>query len=157
MRVETADPNQDGVVDLLREHLADMHGVTPPGSVHALDIDSLDHPSVTLWVARDDSVVLGCVALKELSRSHGEIKSMRTSSGARNRGVASTLLSNLIQVAKDRGYQRLSLETGSIAFFEPARSLYRRFGFTECGPFADYSPDPNSTFMTMTITAERRA
>jgi len=146
------DDIQDGtVINLLRDHLADMYANSPPESVHALDVEKLKDPSITFWVAREDGTVLGCVALKELDSSHGEVKSMRTAATARNRGVGSRLLKHVIQQAKGRGYRRISLETGSMVFFEPARRLYTKFGFAYCNPFADYTPDPNSKFMTLEI------
>lgn len=128
-----------------------MHATSPPESVHALDVDGLLNPAVTFWVAWEDGTAIGCVALKELDSFHGEIKSMRTTAQARNRGVGSQLLKHLIQQAKSRGYTRLNLETGSQDFFEPARRLYTKFGFEYCNPFSDYTPDPNSKFMTREI------
>ena len=148
MTIERDDISDAAVIDLLREHLADMHAVSPPESIHALDLDALKHPSISFWVARDEGRVMGCVALKELDAHHGEIKSMRTARSARKRGVARRLLAHLMGAAKERGYTRLSLETGSQAFFEAARLLYRDAGFEFCDPFGDYSPDPNSVFMT---------
>ncbi|EKO3372726.1 GNAT family N-acetyltransferase [Vibrio fluvialis] len=148
MEIAVDNLQGSGVVRLLEEHLADMYATSPPESVHALDVEALKHPSITFWAAKDDGEVLGCVALKELDAQHGEIKSMRTSSAARNRGVASQLLSHLINEAKVRGYQKLSLETGSETFFIPARMLYEKNGFRYCEPFANYQPDPNSKFMT---------
>ena len=148
MDIERDHIEDDAVIALLREHLADMHRTSPPESVYALDVEALRHPSILFWVAREDGRVLGCAALKELDSSHGEIKSMRTAASARKRGVAKRLLTHVIQQARERGYTRLSLETGSFAFFEPARKLYRNFGFEFCGPFADYPAGPNSIFMT---------
>ncbi|MGX9462457.1 GNAT family N-acetyltransferase [Shewanella sp. A14] len=137
-----------GVIELLQAHLADMYATSPPDSVHALDIDALKHPSITFWCAKQDKIVLGCVAIKQLTSTHGEIKSMRTAAAARNRGIASALLLHILEVAQSRGYQQLSLETGSMDFFDQARRLYARHGFDYCGPFADYQLDPNSVFMT---------
>ncbi len=151
MEIARDNIEDDAVIGLLREHLADMYANSPPESVHALDVDKLKHPSITFWVAREDGIVLGCAALKELDSRHGEIKSMRTSARARKRGVGSRLLEHVIQQAKNRGYTRLSLETGSMAFFEPARRMYSKFGFEYCDPFGDYRPDPNSRFMTLAI------
>ncbi|MGB6137812.1 MAG: GNAT family N-acetyltransferase [Shewanella sp.] len=146
------DDLQDaGVIELLQAHLADMYATSPPESVHALDIDALSHPSITFWCAKRQGEVIGCVAIKELNNTHGEIKSMRTSVAARNQGVATALLLHLLREAKRRGYQQLSLETGSMDFFAPARRLYQRHGFEYCGPFADYQADPNSLFMTRFI------
>ncbi|AZG72944.1 GNAT family N-acetyltransferase [Shewanella livingstonensis] len=140
-----------GVIELLQAHLVDMYATSPPESVHTLDIEALKHPTITFLCAKQAGVVLGCVALKELTATHGEIKSMRTASAARNQGVACALLSHLFDMAQSRGYRQLSLETGSMVFFDPARRLYLRHGFNYCGPFSDYQPDPNSLFMTRLI------
>ncbi|CCN34126.1 putative Acyl-CoA N-acyltransferase [Vibrio nigripulchritudo SO65] len=136
------------IVALLNEHLEDMYATSPPESVHALDLDALKKPDITFWSAWDKGVLLGCAALKQLDDNHAEIKSMRTARTARNRGVASQLLKHVLNVAKERNYSRLSLETGSMEFFKPARTLYEKHGFEYCPPFADYQPDPNSEFMT---------
>jgi len=94
---------------------------------------------------------LGCIAVKELNPKQGEIKSMRTSNHARNQGVASKLLLHVLKVAESRNYQTLSLETGSMDYFKPARTLYEKYGFTYCQPFANYKPDLNSCFMTIML------
>jgi len=136
---------------LLQEHLANMRQITPPESIHALPIEGLRKPEITFWSAWENGELLGCGALKELNAQQGEIKSMRTSSGHLRRGVAKGLLDYIIGEAERRGYRRLSLETGSMEAFEPARQLYARAGFSFCGPFADYIEDPNSVFMTKRI------
>jgi putative acetyltransferase len=136
------------VIELLQEHLRCMRRVTPPESVHALDLDALRQPGVTFWTAWDGSELAGCAALKEIDREHGEVKSMRTAYAYQRKGIAAQLLQHLMAEAKRRGYRRLSLETGSMDYFEPARNLYRRFGFESCPPFASYVEDPNSVFMT---------
>lgn len=136
---------------LLEEHLRHMHELSPPESVHALDLDALRRPEITFWTVWSGAELLGCGALKELDATHGEVKSMRTAAQRRRSGVARAVLAHLIGVARARGYARLSLETGSMPAFEPARRLYAAFGFTACGPFADYAPDPNSVFMTRTL------
>ena len=141
----------DGVRVLLEEHLADMYATSPSDSVHALDMNALKHAAITFWSARENGMVLGCVALKALTPIHGEIKSMRTADSGRKRGVGSALLTHLIQQAKQRGYQQLSLETGTMEYFAPARRLYHKFGFEYCGPFADYALDPNSCYMTLLL------
>jgi putative acetyltransferase len=133
---------------LLREHLANMRQISPPESIHALPLERLREPEITFWTAWENGELLGCGALKELSAQDGEIKSMRTSSRHLRKGVAKTLLDFIIDEAARRGYRRLSLETGSMEAFEPARQLYARAGFTFCEPFADYIEDPNSAFMT---------
>ncbi|MGF1753445.1 GNAT family N-acetyltransferase [Vibrio makurazakiensis] len=149
MDIKIDDLEGRGVVQLLEDHLADMFATSPAESVHALDIDALKHESITFWSASDGLQVLGCVAIKELNESHGEIKSMRTSEAARNRGVGTQLLKHILQVAKQRNYQKLSLETGSMDYFKPARSLYEKHGFRYCVPFSDYQLDPHSQFMTI--------
>ncbi|GGP43482.1 N-acetyltransferase [Shewanella algicola] len=151
MNIVEDDLQDAGVIELLQAHLADMYATSPAESVHALDIDALTHPSMTFWCAKLQGEVLGCVAIKQLNETHGEIKSMRTSAASRNQGVATALLLHLLNEAKRRGYQQLSLETGSMDFFAPARRLYQRHGFDYCGPFADYQADPNSLFMTRLI------
>lgn len=139
------------VAELLVEHLRDMYATSPPESVHALDLDQLRQPEITFWTLWDGAVLAGCGALKQLNATHGEIKSMRTAQDYRRRGVGAQMLQHIIDEARQRGYQRLSLETGSMEYFAPARELYRRFGFIECGPFADYVLDPYSVFMTKVI------
>jgi putative acetyltransferase len=134
--------------NLLQEHLQSMRFHSPPESVHALDLDALRQPEITFWTVRENGELLGCGALKEIDSSHAEIKSMRTASPHLRKGVATKLLHHIMEEAKRRGYKRLSLETGSMEAFEPARQLYASFGFTYCQPFADYIEDPNSVFMT---------
>jgi len=151
MRIELDDLSRHDVHDLLREHLANMYELSPPESVHALELSKLRAPGITFWTVWDDSILLGCGALKELDPTHGEVKSMRTPKALRRRGAARAILAHIVAEARSRGYRRLSLETGSHAAFEPAQSLYRGAGFAPCGPFADYKPDPNSVFMTLEL------
>ncbi|MGO8957482.1 MAG: GNAT family N-acetyltransferase, partial [Streptosporangiaceae bacterium] len=108
-------------------------------------------PSITLYSYRRGAQLLAVGALKQLTDWHGELKSMHTAATARGTGIGRAMLDYLIGVARDRGYQRVSLETGSMAAFAPARSLYATAGFIECGPFADYHPSPNSIFMTLQL------
>jgi putative acetyltransferase len=136
---------------LLREHLSSMALYSPPESIHALEIEALCAPEVTLWAAWEARELLGCGALLELDGEHGEIKSMRTAAGHLRKGVASRILQQIVVEAQRRSYTRLSLETGSMAAFAPARAFYTRFGFMCCEPFADYVPDPNSVFMTRAL------
>ena len=150
--VRVDDLAGDEIRALLDEHLAHMRSISPPESVHALDLDALRRPEVTFWSAwSPDGRLLGCGALKALDARHGEIKSMRTASRHRNRGVARAVLAHIHAVARSRQLERLSLETGAQPAFEPARRLYASFGFTSCGPFGDYREDPNSVFMTLTL------
>jgi putative acetyltransferase len=139
------------IIRLLEEHLRNMHEITPAESVHALDLSGLRRPEVTMWSAWEGAELLGCGALKVLDERHGELKSMRTARAQLRRGVATAILVEMIAESRRRGYRRLSLETGSMAAFEPARALYSRFGFQPCGPFADYTDDPNSYFMTLEL------
>ncbi len=152
IRIALDDPVRPDVHQLLSEHLADMFATSPAESVHALDHSALSHESITFWTAREDGVLLGCGALKMLSAGQAEIKSMRTTANARGRGVATLLLEHIVAEAARLGYERVSLETGTEDYFAPARRLYARHGFTECPPFADYTLDPNSVFMELTIS-----
>lgn len=136
---------------LLTEHLKCMHEASPPESCHALDLAGLGQPEVTFWSVWIGPELAGCGALKELNAQHGEIKSMRTTVSMLGKGVASKLLQHIIGEAKRRGYAKLSLETGSMDYFIPARKLYEKFGFVVCGPFGEYQEDPYSTFMTKTL------
>jgi putative acetyltransferase len=128
-----------------------MRELSPPHSVHALDLGALRRPEITFWTVWSEGELLGCGALKQLDPTHGEVKSMRTASTRRRKGVGRAVLERSIAEAHSRSYARLSLETGSTQAFAPARRLYERFGFTHCAPFADYSEDPNSVFMTRTL------
>jgi putative acetyltransferase len=141
------------IADFLREHLADMRSVSPPESVHALDLDGLRQPHIRFWSAWTDEgrVLAGTGALKRIDGTQGEIKSMRTAAPLRGRGVASAMLAHLLAQARAQGWQRVSLETGSQPFFAPARALYARHGFAPCGPFGGYREDPASCFMTMSL------
>ncbi|MEU4364530.1 GNAT family N-acetyltransferase [Promicromonospora sp. NPDC023987] len=165
MHIVIDSPAHDDVRRLLDEHLTDMYATSPAESVHALDHSALLAPTLTFWTARDDDGALaGCGALSELDvpgdpsdgrpcarPRHGEIKSMRTATHTRGRGVASALLEAILIEARRRRYTRVSLETGSQDFFAPARRLYARHGFTECGPFGSYTSDPHSVFMTLEL------
>jgi putative acetyltransferase len=139
------------MVALLEAHLREMIRITPPGSVHALDLEGLRRPEMTVWGAWDGAALLGCGALKEIAPDHGEIKSMHTGAAHRGRGVGQALLEHIVAEARRRGYTRLSLETGSTAAFAAAQGLYRRNGFAECGPFGSYRPDPHSLFLTRAL------
>jgi putative acetyltransferase len=148
MQIKIDDLKGKEIYELLQEHLQSMHQLSPPESVHALDIEALRQPEITFWTVWENDELLGCGALKELDAQHAEIKSMRTAARHLRKGVAKNLLEHILEEARRRSYSRLSLETGSMAAFEPARQLYSQFGFTYCGPFADYIEDPNSVFMT---------
>lgn len=160
IRIDRDNPNRADVRQLLAEHLADMFATSPAESVHALDPAALAGPGISFWTARVDGELLGCGALKQLETgapgiTQGEIKSMRTAAHARGRGVATVLLNHILTEARRAGHQRLYLETGSQDFFAPARRLYQRHGFGVCPPFAGYTEDPNSVFMTLPLDAPR--
>ncbi len=139
------------VIALLGEHLQGMASHSPPESIHALDVEGLKAADITFWTLRDGNGLLGCIALKQLDDKHGEIKSMRTAKRHLRKGVGAALLIHVIDEAKRRSYDWLNLETGSGPGFEAAHALYRKFGFVECGPFADYREDPFSRFMTLEL------
>ena len=151
MEIRLDDLSGAEIRALLAEHLRNMHQLSPPESVHALDLTALHKPDITFWTAWSDRELLGCGALKELTPEHGEIKSMRTAAAHRGKGVGRAMLQHIMAEARGRSYVRLSLETGSMAAFEPARRLYESFGFTYCPPFADYAEDPNNVFLTRTL------
>ncbi len=153
MRIEVDDLSRAEIHALLEEHVRNMRAISPPESVHALDLDRLRTPDITFWSVWDDGTLLGCGALKELDSLHGEIKSMRTPDALRGRGAARAMLAHIIRVAQWRGYTRLSLETGAQAPFKAAHTLYESAGFVRCGPFGDYTDDPNSVYMTRAIDA----
>jgi putative acetyltransferase len=142
------------VAALLTEHLEEMRRYSPPESVHALDLDRLRTPDLTFWSLWDGGEVLGCAALRELEPTHGELKSMRTATAHRRRGVAAALLDHVVAEARDRGYRRLSLETGSPPEFAPARTLYAAYGFAPCAPFGPYRDDEFSVFMTLVFESQ---
>lgn len=148
MKIEIDNLTRPEIHKLLQDHLQSVALHSPPESVHALDLEALRQPEITFWTVWEDGELLGCGALKELDPRHAEIKSMKTSSRHLRKGVATNLLKHILEEAKRRGYSRLSLETGSMEAFAPARQFYAKFGFKYCGPFADYVVDPNSIFMT---------
>ena len=148
MDIREDDVRGAEVLALLEEHLADVARHSPPESVHALGVEALRAPDVTVWTAWDAQELLGCGALKELDPRHGEIKSMRTAEAHLRRGIGARILEHLLGEARRRGYRRLSLETGSMEAFAPARRLYERL---PCPPFADYRPDPHSVYMTLPL------
>ena len=151
MDIRVDDLSSPEIIQLLHEHLQSAALHSPPESVHALDLEALRKPEVTFWSVWQNSELMGCGAVKELDSGHGEIKSMRTMSSHQRKGVAARLMRHILEEARRRSYQRLSLETGSMEAFAPARSLYASFGFKPCGPFADYVEDPYSVFMTREV------
>ncbi len=150
-RIVEDDLSGTAIRALLEQHFAGMLANSPAGSCHFLDFAGLNAPDVTFWAIHRGDALAGCGALKLLDAAQGEIKSMRTADAFLRQGVAARLLDHIIAEARIRGLQRLSLETGSGAAFEPAIALYRRYGFTDCEPFAAYRPDPFSRFMTRVL------
>jgi putative acetyltransferase len=151
MDIRRDDLSGPEIRGLLEVHLRSMHSLSPPESVHALDLTKLLRPEITFWTIWNGKELLGCGALKELEPGHGEIKSMRTVSRHQRTGAGRTMLNHIVKEARSRRYSRLSLETGSHAAFLPARKLYEGFGFNLCAPFNGYIEDPNSVFMSMEI------
>ncbi|MBM7659937.1 putative acetyltransferase [Bacillus mesophilus] len=151
MEIKIDDLTSPEVAELVMDHLWSMAQLSPPESTHALNLDGLRKPEVTFWSVWEGEELVGCGAIKELDPHHGEIKSMKTSSKHLRKGVARKMLHYIIEEAIRRDYKRLSLETGSMVAFEPARKLYASFGFEYCKPFSDYVEDPNSVFMTKEI------
>ena len=149
--ISRADPRDEDVNELLQQHWQFTAEVTPPEHIHALDLDGLLDSSVALYALREKGRLLGVGALKTIDPSHVEIKSMHTATSARGKGVGRALLQHLLDVARSRGAQRASLETGKQEAFQPAISLYTAAGFTFCGAFAGYVPNSNSVFMTLRL------
>ncbi len=149
--IKTDDLSGQQIRALLQRHLDEMSAASPPESVHALDLDGLRAPSISFWSIWQDQQLLGCGALKKLDEGHAEIKSMHVHAHARGKGVADKMLMHILDIARERGYVRLSLETGSMAEFAPARKLYEKYGFSLCPVFGDYQPDVNSICMTKEI------
>jgi putative acetyltransferase len=145
------DPRKPDVRALLERHLALMLSASPPEHSFALNVDGLLDPAITFCSLRADGELLGVGALKRLDAEHAEIKSMHTAQDARGRGVGRAMLAHLLGLARSRGFRRVSLETGTMAEFAPARALYVSAGFVACGPFADYKPSDDNCFMTLAL------
>jgi putative acetyltransferase len=139
------------IATFLDEHVQEMRSITPLESKYALDLDGLRKPEIMFWSVTDGDTLVGCGAIKRLSPGHAELKSMRTAPTRKRSGIGSLLLKHIITEARQRGFTRLSLETGTAEFFLPARKLYEKFGFGYCRPFADYQPSPHNIFMTRAI------
>ena len=151
MKIVPGGLDDPRVQALLEHHVRTARAQTGRGSAHALDLSGLKTPDIRFWSAWDGDEVVGVGALKVLTPAQGEIKSMHTHEARRRSGVGAGMLRHIISAASAMGMQRLSLETGSWPYFEPARAFYRRHGFLECPPFGDYNPDPNSVFMTLEL------
>ena len=155
LQIRLDDLSDPRIEAFMQEHLQDMYAVSPPECVHALDMDQLRQPDIALWSAwlpgADGGMLVGTGALKRLDADHAELKSMRSAESLRGLGVGRAILEHILGQAVDLGYQRISLETGSQPFFEPAWQLYLRYGFADCAPFGSYRPDPHSRFMTRAL------
>ncbi len=151
MLIRQDDLTGNAVQQLLKTHLEDAYKNSPADSVFALDVSELLHPEITFWTIWKNRNLLGCGALKQLDESHGEIKSMRTHEDALGQGVGSAMLTHIIKQARQQGFNKLSLETGNNDAYAPARNLYQKFGFTTCGPFADYELNKFSVFMSRAL------
>ncbi len=151
MRIVSGGLDDPRVQALLEHHARTARAETGRGSAHALDLGGLRAADVTFWSAWDGDALLGVGALRRLSASHGEIKSMHTVEARRRTGIGSSILRHIVAAARAMGMTRLSVETGSWPYFEPARALYRRHGFVECPPFGDHVADPNSVFLTLEL------
>ncbi|MFC3094241.1 GNAT family N-acetyltransferase [Alteromonas sediminis] len=151
MEIKRDNLNGSKVIALLEEHLSDMYATSPPECVHALDVQALKSPNIIFFSAWSNGSLAGCIAIKNLDSHSAEIKSMRTSHQFRGQGVASELLAFVLNFAKDQGYKTICLETGTQDYFSAARNLYKKFGFSDCGPFSDYKLDPNSHFMSRDV------
>lgn len=151
MRIQSDDLTGAEIAALLQEHLNDMNAVSPPESKHALDLTGLKASDISFWTIWQQQQLAGCVALKQLNSTQGEIKSMRSATAFRGQGIGKLLLQYVVSEAKNRGYQQLYLETGAMDYFAPARALYKGFGFKPCAPFASYKEDPNSVFMLLQL------
>jgi putative acetyltransferase len=151
MEIRQGGLDEPQVQALLETHFAGMLANSPRDSCHFLDLSGLRAPDVTFWSAWEGDTLAGIGALRELDPTHGEIKSMRTAVDHLRRGTGARILEHILKVARERGYRRLSLETGSGEAFDAAHALYRRFGFTYTGPFGDYTEDPFSRFMSRVL------
>lgn len=151
LRIIPDDLSGESVLALLQLHLDEMRQWSPPESVHAMPAARLRQPDVAFFSAWDGEMLAGCGAIKHLGDGHGELKSMRAAPAYRGRGVGKAMLGRLLAEARERGYARVSLETGRPAAFQPAQNLYRAHGFAECPPFGDYVADDFSMCMTLQL------
>ena len=139
------------VNELLTKHFIELRLVSPTDSTHVLDIAGLKDQSIKFWSLWENDELIGCGALKFLDKSHGEFKSIRVADKFRKKGFGEKIIYYLIERSKKLEIKKLSIETGSGKFFEPARKLFKKFDFQLCKPFAHYKDDPNSCFYTKDI------
>jgi putative acetyltransferase len=150
-QIAAADPHDERVRALVERHLTFGRSFTPRENAHALEVHELLDPAIVLYAARDGAAVLAVGALKEIDVGHGELKTMHTAEAARGRGVGRAMLDHLLRESRRRGYRRVSLETGTMAAFAPARALYEGAGFAPCPPFGDYRESPHSLYLTIAL------
>lgn len=155
-RIVSGGLSDPRVIELLQTHLTRARAETAPGNAHALDLTALQSPDIRFWTIWEGDTLLGAGALKQLSADHGEVKSMYTAETMRGKGIGSAMLRHIIAAAQASGMSRLSLETGSWDYFQPARQLYKKHGFLECPPFADYVLDANSVFLSLNLQEDER-
>lgn len=152
LTIREDDPTSGAAAGLIRAHLDHAVLHSPATSIHALGTESLAAPDITFWTAWAGDAIAGCGALKALDAMHAELKSMHTAEAFRGNGVARQMALHIIAEARRRGFDRLSLETGSMDGFAAARVLYQGLGFAECPPFDYYTLDPNSVFFTLDLS-----
>ncbi len=151
MEIIVDDLSSTEIILLLEEHLSDMYATSPQECVHALDLHALRSSEITFFSTWINSKLAACIAIKRLSKTEAELKSMRTVQAFKGKGVASKQLEHVLTFAREQGYKSISLETGTQDYFKPARNLYKKFGFTDCEPFSSYLLNPNSHFMTRCV------
>jgi putative acetyltransferase len=151
IEISIDDPQASDIRGLVERHLEFARSHKPPGDIHALNVAGLLDPAVTFFSCREGGELLAVGALRRLDPNHAELKSMHTAEATRGRGIGRAMVAHLIAIARDRGFRRVSLKTGSQSAFAPARSLYASAGFTPCGPFGDYRPSRDSAFMTLSL------
>lgn len=152
--IAIADPRIDDVRELVEHHLKFGRLYSPPQDAHALEVDDLHDSTLTLFSIRCRGELVAIGALRRLNDQHAELKTMHTAEHARGLGIGRVMLDYLLAVARERGFKRVSLETGAHEAFAPARSLYVSAGFAPCEPFGDYRPSPNTTYMTMRVSRQ---
>ena len=146
-----ADPDAADVRALQRAHREFCLSVTPAENAHALESDAIADPLLTIYGIRREGVLLAIGALRPIDDGHVEIKSMHTATAARGQGVGRLMLEHLLAAATERGYARVSLETGTADAFAAARAMYAAAGFTPCPPFGDYRETADNTYFTLDL------
>lgn len=151
VRILEDDLSGEAIRELVAFHLSGMHANSPACKVHALPVEKLRQPGVTFYSAWVGNALAGMGAIRELDPTHGELKSMRVASDWLGKKIGEAMLLHLLSVARQRGYARVSLETGQGPAFEPALGLYRKHGFVNCEAFAEYVLDDFSQCLTLRL------